>query len=115
MRARRRPTSAAGCCSGAAARSSRRCARGTSRTIRRRRFLIDPEDHIDARRDGRARGLDVVGFYHSHPRSAAEPSARDLAEFGYPDHLYLIVSLQREPPEIALFALDDGRFRRLLG
>jgi proteasome lid subunit RPN8/RPN11 len=32
----------------------------------RSRFLIDPKDHIDGRRDARRRGLEVVGFYHSH-------------------------------------------------
>ena len=80
-----------------------------------RRFVIAPEDHIGVRRDGRARGLDVLGFYHSHPRSAAEPSARDLAEFTYPDHLYLIVSLHTEPPEVALFKLNGGKFQRLGG
>jgi desampylase len=77
------------------------------------RFLIDPEDHFAARRAARARGLDVVGFYHSHPSSPAEPSARDLAEFSYPDHLYLIVGLCVEPPEIGLFRLEGRNFRRV--
>jgi proteasome lid subunit RPN8/RPN11 len=67
------------------------------------RFLIDPKDHIDGRREARRRGLEVVGFYHSHPRSPAAPSARDRAEAGYPDDLYLIVSLLAEPPEIRVF------------
>src|SRR4051812_32287507 len=44
------------------------------------RFLIDPKDHIDGRREARRRSLEVVGFYHSHPRSPAVPSARDRAE-----------------------------------
>ena len=47
------------------------------------RFLIDPKDHIRARREARARGLDVVGFYHSHPHSDARPSPTDLAEASY--------------------------------
>jgi proteasome lid subunit RPN8/RPN11 len=67
------------------------------------RFLIDPKDHIDGRREARRRSLEVVGFYHSHPRSPAAPSARDRAEAGYPDDLYLIVSLLAEPPEILVF------------
>ena len=77
------------------------------------RFLIDPADHFVARRDARERGLEVVGFYHSHPRSVAEPSARDIAEFSYPDHLYLIVSLRAAPAEIALFRFTGGNFHRL--
>src|SRR6478736_10372981 len=49
-----------------------------------RRFEIDPQDHIDARREARGRGLAVLGFYHSHPRSPAVPSPTDLAEASYP-------------------------------
>jgi proteasome lid subunit RPN8/RPN11 len=74
------------------------------------RFLIDPKDHIDGRREARGRGLDVIGFYHSHPHSPARPSARDRDEFGYPDHLYLIVSLLVDPPELRMFIPGDGSF-----
>jgi desampylase len=76
----------------------------------RSRFLIDPRDHIDIRRTARGRGLDVIGFYHSHPGSPATPSARDVAEFTYPGSLYAIVSLASEPAEIQLFRLDEGNF-----
>jgi len=84
--------------------------------VPRSRFVIDPKDHIEGRRDARRRGLEVVGFYHSHPRSAAVPSAADRAEASYPGHLYLIVSLAVEPPDIGLFSLDgteNGNFLRL--
>ncbi len=74
------------------------------------RFLMDPRDHIDARRDARGRGLDVLGFYHSHPRSPAIPSATDLAEATYPNHLYAIVSLAADPADVRLFRLDEGSF-----
>jgi len=67
------------------------------------RFEIDPKDHLDARRTARSRGLDVVGFYHSHPHSAASPSATDLAEAYYPDLVHLIVSLVTDPPDTRLF------------
>ena len=76
-----------------------------------RRFEIDPQDHIDARRAARGRGLAVLGFYHSHPRSSAEPSPTDLAEATYPDHLYLIVSLARGAPDLGLFRLESGNFQ----
>jgi proteasome lid subunit RPN8/RPN11 len=74
------------------------------------RFLIDPQDHINAIRDARVRGLEVLGFYHSHPHSPAVPSETDRAEAGYPDHLYLIASLASEPPEIRLFVFSEGNF-----
>jgi proteasome lid subunit RPN8/RPN11 len=77
------------------------------------RFLIDPEDHINARRAARGRGLVVVGFYHSHPSSAPEPSATDLAEASYPGHLYLIVGLESSPPDARLYRLGSSGFLEL--
>jgi proteasome lid subunit RPN8/RPN11 len=77
------------------------------------RFLINPKDHLDARREARALGLDVVGFYHSHPRSAAVPSPTDLEEASYPDHLYLIVGLAGEQPDVRLYRLEADRFLEL--
>ena len=74
------------------------------------RFLIDPQDHINARRDARTRGLDVVGFYHSHPRAGAAPSNTDLAEAAYPGGLYVIVGLGADPPEVRVFGFDNGNF-----
>ena len=78
------------------------------------RFLIDPRDHIDAIRRARERRLEVLGFYHSHPHSAATPSTTDLDEASYPDHLYLIVGLADDAPEIRCFRLKDGNFLELV-
>src|SRR5204863_7384174 len=33
----------------------------------RNRFLIDPRDQIRVEKDARARSLDVLGYYNSHP------------------------------------------------
>jgi proteasome lid subunit RPN8/RPN11 len=77
------------------------------------RFEIDPKGHIDGRRDARAQGLDVAGFYHSHPHSPAEPSAADLADAWYPDHLYLIVSLADADADVRAYRLEAGNFRRV--
>jgi proteasome lid subunit RPN8/RPN11 len=87
--------------------------RAHNRAIDHNRFLIDPKDHIDARREGRARGLAVVGFYHSHPHSAPVPSSTDLEEASYPDHLYLIVGLSGDEPDARLYRLEAGRFLEL--
>ena len=74
------------------------------------RYLLDPKAHMDARRAARERRLDVLGFYHSHPRSAPEPSARDLAEASYPDHVYLIVGVRED----SAGGMPDARLFRLL-
>ena len=72
------------------------------------RFLIDPKSHIEARRTARAQGLEVVGFYHSHPHSPALPSATDLAEAEYPGCVHLIVGFVEGTPEIRIFNYADG-------
>lgn len=77
------------------------------------RFEIHPEDHIHARRDARHRGLEVLGFYHSHPRSPATPSPTDLDEASYPGHLYLIVSVRSEPAEVRLYRFEAGAFQQV--
>lgn len=74
------------------------------------RFEMDPGDHIRARREARGRGLDVLGFYHSHPHSPATPSASDRAEAWYPDHLYLIVSVSAQPADVRLYRLNADGF-----
>jgi len=71
------------------------------------RFLIDPQGHMEAVRRSRALGLEVVGFYHSHPHSAAVPSARDLDEAAYPELLMMIVSLSIVSLSIASVSIGN--------
>lgn len=66
------------------------------------RFLLDPADHIAARRQARATHQEVVGFYHSHPRSAAVPSPSDVAEASYPDAVSVIVGVRAPGFEASL-------------
>lgn len=72
----------------------------------RTRYQLDPQDHFNAIRAARRAGLQVVGFYHSHPHSAAAPSETDLAEANYPGYLYVIVGLAGSEPEMRGFRLD---------
>ena len=44
------------------------------------RYNIDPRDLIRIMRESGARGLDIVGFYHSHPDHPAQWSKTDFAE-----------------------------------
>jgi desampylase len=77
------------------------------------RFVIDPGDHFRGLREARSRGIDVVGFYHSHPRSPAVPSDTDRREAGYPGYFYLIVSLALEPADARLYTLVEEEFVEL--
>jgi proteasome lid subunit RPN8/RPN11 len=49
-----------------------------------------------------------VGIYHSHPKSAAQPSQTDINLAHYPHWLYLIVSLESDPV-IKAWRIADGR------
>ena len=54
------------------------------------RFEVDPRDHLQAQRDARDAGLDVVGAWHSHAEGPATPSATDARE-ALPGWVHLIV------------------------
>ena len=73
------------------------------------RYSIDPRDHLQALRSARQRGLQVIGAYHSHPRSAARPSPRDAAE-AFSDFVFVSVGLASEPPELRAWTWTDGNF-----
>lgn len=60
-------------------------------TERQRRFGIDPREQLLAQRWARERNLRVLGAAHSHPCSAAVPSATDRA-LTFPPALQLILS-----------------------
>ena len=55
------------------------------------RFEIPPEVLLSAQQGARRQSLEVVGYYHSHPRGSAAPSKKDRAE-AWPGVSYLIVA-----------------------
>jgi proteasome lid subunit RPN8/RPN11 len=59
---------------------------------KRNRFLIRPEELMRGQRHAEAKGLDVVGFYHSHPDHPAVPSSYDL-DHAWPTFSYIVVSV----------------------
>lgn len=76
------------------------------------RYLIDPGDHFAAIRAARADNLEVVGAYHSHPSSAAVPSATDIAEGNSgSDFVYVIVSLVSD--DVRAYRIEAGGFKPL--
>lgn len=57
------------------------------------RYHIDPRELIAAQREGRKLGLDIVGFYHSHPDHPALWSSTDFAEAHWFGCSYLITAV----------------------
>lgn len=57
------------------------------------RYEMEPTAQIAALRSMRERNEELFAIYHSHPASPATPSVTDVNEAGYPEALYLIISL----------------------
>jgi proteasome lid subunit RPN8/RPN11 len=59
------------------------------------RYNIDPKELVRIQREGRQRGEDIVGFYHSHPDHPARWSQTDLAEAHWIGCSYVITSVEK--------------------
>ncbi|MCI7792563.1 MAG: M67 family metallopeptidase [Lachnospiraceae bacterium] len=71
-------------------------------------FSMDPKEQLAAVKDMRAKGLTLLGNWHSHPESPSRPSEEDkrLAHDSTVD--YLILSLQdRENPVLNAFLVQN--------
>lgn len=58
----------------------------------RNRYLITPEDVARADRQAARQGMDIIGFFHSHPDCPARPSGTDR-EFAWPTIAFMIISV----------------------
>ena len=63
-------------------------------SAKRNRFLIRPEELMRGEKYAREQGLDVVGFYHSHPDDVAVPSQYDL-EHAWPTYSYIVMAVEK--------------------
>ena len=76
----------------------------------RDRFQLDPEGFLEADRWASQNGLDIVGFWHSHPDHPPVPSPTDL-ESAWPEYSYLIVSVtENRKTSHRSWRLDGNRF-----
>jgi proteasome lid subunit RPN8/RPN11 len=73
------------------------------------RYLIAPEDLRRVEAEVRHEGLEVLGYYHSHPDHSAVPSAFDM-EHAWPWYSYIIVQVNRgSAAELTSWVLEDDR------
>jgi len=54
-------------------------------------------------------GLELGAIYHSHTRSAPEPSQTDINLAFYPEALYVIVGVAGADPDIRAWRIVDGQ------
>lgn len=76
------------------------------------RYEIAPEEELELLERIESAELDVVGFYHSHPRGPSEPSDTDARLAAWPGYSYVIVSLSDETPEFGSWRWSGDRFER---
>jgi proteasome lid subunit RPN8/RPN11 len=55
------------------------------------------------------RSLELLAFYHSHPRTDPIPSPSDVRLANYPDTPYLIVSLKGGDPRLSAWSMRYGQ------
>jgi proteasome lid subunit RPN8/RPN11 len=76
------------------------------------RYHIDPRELVRIQREGRGRGEDIIGFYHSHPDHPAQWSSTDLAEAHWFGCSYVITSVEKGTAAITksfeLAGTDEG-------
>jgi proteasome lid subunit RPN8/RPN11 len=59
------------------------------------RYNIAPQELVKIQRQGRGLGLDIVGFYHSHPDHPAQWSKTDFSEAHWLGCSYVITSIEQ--------------------
>ena len=74
-----------------------------------RLYTVDPKQHLLADRDAEARGLELIGVFHSHTHTEAFPSQTDVDQAPDPSWHYVVVSLRDLAPVTRSFRIVDGK------
>jgi proteasome lid subunit RPN8/RPN11 len=72
------------------------------------RYMIDPAELVRIQRDAMRQGLDIAGFYHSHPDHPAQWSPTDFAEAHWIGCSYVITAVANGKAEITNAFLLTG-------
>ena len=73
------------------------------------RYELHPSDLYEILDGIDEAGLELGAIYHSHTRSAPEPSETDINLALYPDPLYVIVGLKDDEPDVRAWVIRDGQ------
>ena len=96
-------------CCGVLLGSSEENVRNVTKTVRcgntrsdspHNRYHIAPQELVRIQRQAREAGLEIVGFYHSHPDHPARWSPTDLAEAHWIGCSYVITSVEQGQAKI---------------
>jgi proteasome lid subunit RPN8/RPN11 len=84
----------------------------TNTTLSPYRYLMDPQEFLNADKDSELNGWEFLAFYHSHTHGPAYPSQTDVRmalESGWLDLYYVLVSLEnKERPDLRAFHIHES-------
>ena len=76
------------------------------------RYLMEPQEFLNADKDSESNGSEFLAFYHSHTHSPAYPSQTDVRmaqQSGYFEVYYILVSLEdHDAPQIRAFHIAES-------
>lgn len=73
-------------------------------------FSMDPTEQLEALKDLRKKGFDLLGNFHSHPETPARPSQEDIRLAYDSTASYLILSLNNpDQPILKAFQIINGQ------
>lgn len=71
-------------------------------------YTIEPEGHFSALMDAEARGLEIIGAFHSHVDGPARPSPTDIEAAAEPDWVWVVVGPMSGDPDVGAFRIGAG-------
>ena len=80
------------------------------------RYLVDPLEFLEVDKWAEEQGLDICGFYHSHPDHPSSPSEYDR-KLAWDAYLYLILSIRGARFHDArawIYDPDEARFNEVM-
>jgi [CysO sulfur-carrier protein]-S-L-cysteine hydrolase len=99
------------CCGMIASRDGEAVAvhRATNTAASPLRYVIDGKEQYEIQTAIEDAGLDLGAIYHSHTRSAPEPSETDINLAFYPEALYVIVGVKDlDVDDVRAWRIVDG-------
>ena len=86
------------------------CFRMTNTDASNEHFTMEPREQFSVVKELRARGLEMLVIYHSHPETPARPSEEDIRLALTPNVSYAIVSLAiPATPVLRSFRITAGQ------
>jgi len=77
-------------------------------------YLMDPKEQMRVFKMIQDDKSELLGIFHSHVASSAQPSQKDKLMAPFPDVSYLIVSLANmDEPDLKAFKIEEGQVEEL--